>query len=317
MSKPKIPLLLSFYALSNGRDCTVLGQLTLTGLNDLSFINYSRRRTFRTLLRLYRTKPFANQSIRLIFDVGEIQTSTNSFGAFYVKEQSGISGSLKEVLLSNGETVRTIEGLYDLQVHVFNSRTIVVSDIDDTLVHSYIYRKIKKFRTLMFTTLEKRKAVVNMQELVQSYINAGAEPVYLSNSEQNLHPVIYRFLRHNKFPKGPLFLKQLRSLWDVILNIKFPLKDSHKINILENVISQFSERKFILMGDNTQHDLSIYIKVARKYPGNISAIIIRKVVDQSSDNAFIEEAKDFLAQNNITLHYATSFPLYAKPDGQS
>jgi len=284
------------------------GQLTHTPLNDLSFKDYSRRKTFRTLFRLYQTRPYSNQAIILKFDRGDVRTSTNSYGAFYEKHLPGLEhGMLEKVILPDGEEVKIIPGLYDRSVHHFHSSTIVVSDIDDTLVHSFIYKKIRKLRTLMFTTMEKRRAVINMQALIHNFVNEGAASVYLSNSEQNLYPIIYRFLDHNKFPRGPLFLKQMRSLWDVIWNIKFPVRDIHKTRTLEDLVSHFPDKKFILMGDNTQHDLSIYLSVAEKFPNNIRHIIIRKVVEKGYDETFVKNAGETLKANNITLHYADNF----------
>lgn len=308
MSK-KIPILLSFYALSNGSQTLAFGQLTYTPIHDLSFKDYSRRKTFRTLFRLYQTKPYSNQELILVFDTTQVKTKTNSYGAFYEKNLAGLNHAvLQKVLLPDGQVVKIVEGLYDKTVHHFQSDTIVVSDIDDTLVHSFIYKKIRKFHTLMFTTMEKRKAVIHMQELIKKFTTSGAASVYLSNSEQNLYPIIYRFLTHNKFPRGPLFLKQLRSLWDVILNIKFPLKNIHKSTTLDDLLAHFPDKKFVLMGDNTQHDLSIYLSMAEKYPENIKCIIIRKVVEKSADRHIIDNASDKLRSNKIALHYSDDFP---------
>lgn len=305
----KIPILLSFYALSNGSTTLTFGQVTYTKLNDLSFKEYSRRKTFRTLLKLYRTRPYANQEILLVFTEGKVQATTNRHGAFYVKTNHNVyQGTLEKVLLGSGEEVRMVDGLYLKSVNHIQGDTIVVSDIDDTLVHSFIYRKILKFQTLMFTTMEKRKAVTNMQELMKSFTAKGAIPVYLSNSEQNLYPLIYRFLLHNHFPPGPLFLKQMRKLWDVIMNIKFPPKNIHKTSTLEEILTLFPEKKFVLMGDNTQYDLSIYLSAAEKFKGRIRYIIIRKVVEKKADETLIAMARETLKANNIGFYYADEFP---------
>lgn len=305
----KLPILLSFYALSNGSTILTFGQVTYTRINDLSFVEYSRRKTFRTLLKLYRTRPYANQEIVLVFSKGTIGAETNRHGAFFVKAGNAkVEGSLVKVLLAGGEEVRMVEGLYGKALHHVEGDTIVVSDIDDTLVHSFIQDKIMKFRTLMFTTMEKRRAVTQMQELMRNFTAQGAIPIYLSNSEQNLYPLIYRFLRHNHFPHGPLFLKQMRKLWHVVMNIKFPPQNTHKTNTLEEILTMFPGKKFILMGDNTQHDVSIYLTVAEKYSSSIQYIIIRKVVEKKSDEALIIKASEKLAQNNIGFYYADEFP---------
>lgn len=305
----KIPLLLSFYALSNGRTTLVFGQVTYTRLNDLSFTAYSKRKTFRTLLKLYRTRPFANEKVALVFNTGRIRTETNRHGAFYIKTtKDTVQGGLLEVLRENGGPVRLVEGLYTRNVDYMEGDTIVISDIDDTLVHSFIRNKLRKFRTLLFTTMEKRKAVTRMQELLKTFTHRGAKPVYLSNSEQNLYPLIYRVLIHNGFPEGPLFLKQMRRLWDVILNVKIPPKNIHKNTTLQEMLTFFPEKKFILMGDNTQHDLAIYLSAAEKFGASIRYIIIRKVVERSSDDVAIARARETLEKHNIGFYYADEFP---------
>lgn len=305
----KLPILLSYYALSNGSTTLTFGQVTYTRINDFSFKEYSRRKTFRTLLKLYRTRPYANQKIMLVFTRGMLQAETNRHGAFYVKTgKEKIQGSLLKVLLSTGDEVRMVDGLYHKNIHYIEGDTIVVSDIDDTLVHSFIHDKLLKLRTLMFTTMEKRKAVTHMQELMKNFTAQGAVPIYLSNSEQNLYPLIYRFLKHNHFPHGPLFLKQMRKLWDVMMNIKFPPKNIHKTSMLEEILTLFPEKKFILMGDNTQHDLPVYLTAAEKYSKSIRYIIIRKVVEKKSDDTLISKAREKLKQHKIGFYYADDFP---------
>lgn len=299
---------MSFSGLCNQGVTLVFGQLTFTGIKDLTFQAYSRRKTFRTLFRLYQTRPYSNQELILVFDRGQqVEASTNSYGGFYTKTLTDLAGAiLQKVQLPGGEEVKLMNDMYDTQIRKFDSSVIVVSDIDDTLIHSFIYKKIRKFRTLMFTTMEKRKAVMTMQQLIQDFTNGGATPIYLSNSEQNLYPMIYRFLDHNKFPRGPLFLKQMRSLWDLIWNIKFPLLNIHKTNTLEELMKFFPEKKFVLMGDNTQHDLTIYLAVAEKYPENIRYIIIRKVVERHADTALIEKAAKW--KKPVRVYYSDSFP---------
>jgi phosphatidate phosphatase APP1 len=305
----KIPLLLSFYALSNGHTTLTFGQVTYTRINDLSFKEYSRRKTFRTLLKLYRTRPYANEEIILVFTKGRIEAQTNRHGAFYVKTtKDKVQGALINVLLKTGEQVRLVEGLYAKTIHYIEGDTIIISDIDDTLLHSFIKDKLRKFSTLMFTTMEKRKAVKRMQELMNSFTERGAIPVYLSNSEQNLYPLIYRFLRHNGFPRGPLFLKQMRKLWDVIMNIKIPPKNIHKNTTLEEMLTLFPEKKFILMGDNTQHDLPIYLSAVEKFGESIRYIIIRRVIKKKSDEILIERSRQKLQENNVRFFYAEDFP---------
>lgn len=305
----KLPILLSFYALSNGKTTLCFGQVTYTRINDLSFIEYSRRKTFRTLLKLYRTKAYANQQITLVFTKGKIETETNRRGAFYLKtKKHDVEGHLERVLIKTGEEVRMIEGLYGRTIDYVEEDTIVVSDIDDTLVDSFIHDKLLKFRTLMFTTVEKRQAVAHMQGLMKNFTAKGAVPIYLSNSEQNLYPLIYRFLKINGFPEGPLFLKQMRRLWHVVMNVKVPPKDTHKITTLEEILTMFPDKRFVLMGDNTQRDLPIYLSAAEKYHNAVRYIIIRRVITKKSEEALIERSIAQLKAKGVGFYYADEFP---------
>ena len=287
-----------------------MGQLTFSSLRDFSFKSFSPRKTFRTILALYRTRVFANQQIQLNFDRGAVVTTkTDLSGSFFciadaVPGQTG----LQEIILQGGQAVRIIEDLYTRTIHYINNPVIIVSDIDDTLLHSHISNKLLKFRTLMFTSMEKRKAVDSMTKLIRELHVKGAAPFYLSNSEQNLYPLIFRFLLHNGFPPGPLFLKQMRKMRDVFRNVKREKRDIHKTKMLEQILTLFPDKKYFLLGDNTQNDLAIYLKLAEKYPKSIRYIIIRKVRANSHDESFLVDKTVELKKQGIGFYYADAFP---------
>ena len=304
-----VPILLSFYGLSNGTKSLFRGQLTYSSLQDFSFKAYSSKKTFRTLLALYRTRFFANQAITLRFNEGQAYAMTDASGSFFCTANSASNQiSLEEVILHNGVHARIVEDLYTRKIHFVTAPVIVVSDIDDTLLHSNVSNRFLKFRTLMFTTMEDRKAVVSMKNLIEELHQGGGEPFYVSNSEQNLYPLIYRFLLHNGFPPGPLFLKPMRKVRDVFRAIKVEERELHKATMLQEIIQRFPEKKYFLLGDNTQLDLNIYLKIAEQHPKNIRYIIIRKVPGRSHSESFLNETAERLKSWGIAFHYADSFP---------
>src|SRR3989337_4022424 len=106
------PILLSFYALSNGSKNLVTGQLTYSSLRDFSFKSYGSRKTFRTILALYRTRFFANQKIQLNFDNGSATTKTDASGSFFFTADAFPDQTkLQEITLGNGTSVKIIEDL--------------------------------------------------------------------------------------------------------------------------------------------------------------------------------------------------------------
>src|SRR5690349_13173662 len=89
--------------------------------------------------------------------------------------------------------------------------------------------------------------------------------------------MLYRFLTVNQFPPGPLFLKQYIRVRQLVVRKILRKKHSHKMNTLGKIMELFPNKKFILIGDNTQRDLTIYLKIAETFPDRIRYIIIRKV----------------------------------------
>jgi phosphatidate phosphatase APP1 len=309
MMSETVPILLSFYGLSNGTKSLFTGQLTYSSLQDFSFKAFSSRKTFRTLLALYRTRFFANQPITLRFNEGHAPAMTDASGSFFCTTTSGSNQiSLEEVILHNGVHARIMEDLYTRKIHFVTAPVIVVSDIDDTLLHSNVSNRFLKFRTLMFTAMEDRKAVLSMKNLIGELHQGGGEPFYVSNSEQNLYPLIYRFLLHNGFPPGPLFLKPMRKVRDVFRVIKAEERELHKAKMVQEIIQLFPEKKYFLLGDNTQLDLNIYLKIAERHPKNIRYIIIRKVLGRSHSESYLNEITERLKSLGIGFHYADSFP---------
>jgi phosphatidate phosphatase APP1 len=305
---PKQPILLSFYALSNGSKLMVFGHLTHSFKKDLSFKGFSSIKTFFTLLSLYRTRFVADHQVEITFNTGKSTVTTDSKGSFFLTADLLTGQTSVLDIQIDGTSVTFMPELYDLNIHEIKTDRILVSDIDDTVLHSYISNKFLKFLTLMFTAAERRRAVEPTMKLIRDLYVSGSTPFYVSNSEQNLYPLIYRFLKHNNFPKGPIFLKEMRKLRDVFRGKKYPEQSLHKLTTLNLLLRFFPDKKFILVGDNTQRDLDIYLNMAHKFPEKIKYIIILKVVNRPADDEVVAYSTNLLKQQGIGLYYGNEFP---------
>lgn len=307
--REKKPVLLSFHAISNGSTTLVFGQLIYSYYRKFSFTDYSRMETFRRIAALYLANRCQGCKVQLVFDSATIEMKTDRNGLFFGKRKFRKTPTcLKEVHILGNTEVYIPENLFTRQVRHLDTHTLVISDIDDTLIHSFISKKLLKFKTLMLTRVEKRKTVDNVVRLINRLHEDGAALFYLSNSEQNLYPLIYRFLRQNSLPPGPVFLKHFRKMRHVLTGRKLPRKDLHKLEILEEIIQLFPAKKFILVGDNTQNDLSIYMQAATDYPKQINEIIIRRAVESERNQRIVDRVSKELKARGIGLHYAGSFP---------
>jgi phosphatidate phosphatase APP1 len=304
------PILLSFYGLSNGTRNVFFGKLAYSAVGDLSFKEYSWFKNFKTIVGLYRTRAISQVQFQMVFDNGTINGITDESGSFWCEvDLDEKQTKLVEIkLIKSGESVLLTEDLYPNNIHSVDSHTIVISDLDDTLIHSFIKNKLVQIKTLLFTSVEKRKAVQDMSHLIKRFALAGADAFYLSNSEQNLYPMLFRFLTINKFPPGPLFLRQYIHVRDMVTRRLLGKKHSHKMNTLGKLMELFPNKKYILIGDNTQKDLSIYLKLADMFPERIRYIIIRKVREREKDIPVLQEARERLQRFNIPLHYESTYP---------
>lgn len=308
--KERIPILLSFCGISNGKQNLFFGKIAYSSVRDLSFKNYSRFKTFRSVVALYRTDAMHNREFEMQFDHGVIRGTTDASGSFWCETEMDQRQTrlVSVTLTATGRTVLLTEDLYPNTIQSIVSDTIVISDLDDTLIDSFVNNKFKQLRTLLFTTVEKRKAVVTTAALMRKFSQAGAVPFYLSNSEQNLYPMLYRFLGLNKFPAGPLFLRQYIHLRQYLWRRIARRKNIHKATMLEKILELFPDKKYILLGDNTQHDLPIYLELAKLRPKNIRYIIIREVKARPKDRAILAEAREALQQSGIGIYYEREFP---------
>lgn len=160
-----------------------------------------------------------------------------------------------------------------------NSSFGVVSDIDDTILHTGVTSTLKW--RLIFNTLFKNAESRSPLEGAADFYHllhrgeSGEEvnPIfYVSHSPWNLYRYLELFLRKNNFPKGPILLRTFSAMRGMN-KAKIPQKQTEIINIL-NV---YPERQFILIGDGAEHDPDIYIAIVQSFPNRIKAIYIRSV----------------------------------------
>lgn len=96
---------------------------------------------------------------------------------------------------------------------------------------------------------------------------------YLSTSPWNVESSIRHFITNHGFPEGPLLLRDL----DPRPKTFIPSGVQHKLEYAEQLMADFPDMKFILIGDDGQKDPTTYATIARRYPGRVLAIGIRQL----------------------------------------
>lgn len=158
---------------------------------------------------------------------------------------------------------------------------LLVSDFDDTVVHSNITSR----RTMLKTALLKNAAQLDpVKGAAAAYAEAlrgGVHGViYLSGSPQNFITRIRQFLTMNGFPPGAIILKNFG-----VGRGADPLLDqmAYKGGRLAELAQVFPKARFILVGDSGERDPEIYAAFAEAHPGRVIKTIIRRASGGSAD----------------------------------
>ncbi|KAH0023025.1 hypothetical protein KCU78_g5563, partial [Aureobasidium melanogenum] len=156
----------------------------------------------------------------------------------------------------------------------------VISDIDDTIK---ITGTLSPIAVLKSTFIDAPTPVSGMPQLYTDLVKLLDNPIffYLSGSPYNLYPFLRKF-RQEHFPDGTMVLRDAswQNLGGLISSLSVNVQE-YKVDRLEKMHTWFPQRQFICIGDSTQKDPESYGEIARRHPGWIKAIYIRRVPDEN------------------------------------
>ncbi|MFB9047272.1 App1 family protein [Sphingobium indicum] len=154
----------------------------------------------------------------------------------------------------------------------------VISDIDDTIIETGATNFVKNWRRVLVDQPDDRLAVPGAAKLYQMIAHDHQAPVrpffYVSSSPWNLYGFIAEFMELNGIPHGPMFLADYGIDREKLLKVAH---DTHKLAAIEAILSFYPQLRFLLIGDNGQHDVEIYARAVRDFPGRMAAVFIRDV----------------------------------------
>lgn len=162
-------------------------------------------------------------------------------------------------------------------VHIIDDDTLtgVVCDIDDTVVVTTLPRPLLAAWNSFVLDEHARTPTpgmaVMMERLMVSF--PGSPVIYISTGAWNVAQTLTRFLTRNLYPQGPLLLTD----WGPTEDRWFRSGREHKVQQLERLAQDFPEMSWVLIGDDGQHDPSIYADFVRRHPEHVTAVIIREL----------------------------------------
>jgi phosphatidate phosphatase APP1 len=163
------------------------------------------------------------------------------------------------------------------KVHVVDPTATfgLVSDIDDTVIETMLPRPLLAFRNAFLTRENARLAVPGMSALYAEISAAHPDVfvVYLSTGAWNIAVPLNAFLARHGYPDGPLLLTD----WGPTREGWFRSGQDHKRTQLHRLFEELPQLRWLLVGDDGQHDPSLYAEATAAAPGKVLGVAIRQL----------------------------------------
>jgi phosphatidate phosphatase APP1 len=151
----------------------------------------------------------------------------------------------------------------------------VLSDIDDTVMVTALPRPFIAAWNSFVVDEHARLPVPGMAVLLEQLVrqHPGAPMVYLSTGAWNVAPTLSRFMNRHLFPDGSMLLTD----WGPTHDRWFRSGREHKLSNLRRLAAEFPQVRWLLIGDDGQHDESIYSEFMQEYPDAVAGVAIRQL----------------------------------------
>jgi phosphatidate phosphatase APP1 len=245
--------------------------------------------------------------------VGYAQVRIEIAGAVHevVADRGGVIDTVVPAALTPGwqTLTMTVEGGEPIETRVFvvgpEVRFGVVSDVDDTVMVTALPRPLLAAWNSFVVNEHARQPVPGMAVLLERLVRdqPGTPVIYLSTGAWNVAPTLIRFLRRHLFPPGSVLLTD----WGPTHDRWFRSGMNHKLSNLRRLAEEFPQVRWLLIGDDGQHDDEIYTTFTAEQPGNVAAVAIRR----------LSPAEAVLAGGRTAVddHSAATVPWVTGPDG--
>ncbi|WP_051478931.1 phosphatase domain-containing protein [Arthrobacter sp. H5] len=254
----------------------VLGRVVLSDPRDIKPIaDREVMKPFKEGLRGWRnftSAPVRNAKVTVELDGTSTVVHADRGGVIDAHIEADLTPGWHTVRLRSGDSV-----VADAPIRIVEDGVSfgVVSDIDDTVMVTALPRPFLAAWNTFVLDEHARMATPGMAVLMERIIrrSPNAPVLYLSTGAWNVAPTLTRFLSRNLYPAGPKLLTD----WGPTRDRWFRSGPDHKRSSLERLAEEFPNIKWLLIGDDGQHDEAIYSAFAQKHPENVRAVAIRQL----------------------------------------
>lgn len=257
-------------------------------LRKSGFVN-----AFRNAYKQFASDELRHTKLRVTLPDNRVfYTTTDAEGYFKINEQVEDLGKLAndlgwlQLIVEFDDVTKGVqivsENVFPIEMLIPSKSASygVISDIDDTILHTGV-ASVLKWRVIvntLFKNVGSRTSLEGVSEFYQKLhlgkSGTDRNPIfYVSNSPWNLYNYLESFITNQQFPKGPILLRDFRGPFEKTPKPEKP----HKQREIRNILNNYPDLKFVLIGDSGEHDVDIYLEVAKEYPEQIIAVYLRSV----------------------------------------
>ncbi len=222
--------------------------------------------------RSFTSVPVENAAVKVQIHDSEQTVVADHSGIIDVVVDVDLEPGWHEIGLSSEGSVVATASIFVVDPSI---RFGVVSDIDDTVMVTALPRPLLAAWHTFVVNEHARSTTPGMPVLYERLTSRhpGAPVIYLSTGAWNVAPTLTRFLSRNLYPPGTLLLTD----WGPTADRWFRSGQEHKRNNLERLAREFPDIKWLLIGDDGQHDPAIYRAFLDRHSDQVSAVCIRQL----------------------------------------
>ncbi len=266
------PRVIAYTGYGNSTDMRVLGRLVLVPKSSL-VVQEAERFLARRGWRNFVSMPCVSRLATVSYGGRELSVDTDRQGYIDVTLPTGeLEPGWHEVTLG---TAGADPVAAEVVIVPDDARFGLVSDIDDTVLSTWLPRPFLAAWNSFILTESRRQAVPGMAEMYADLLERfpGAPVIYISTGSWDTYAFLRRFLARHHYPTGPMLLTD----WGPTNTGWFRSGRDHKTNALRVLARDFPHVSWLLVGDDGQHDPMIYAEFAEQAPNHVAAIAIREL----------------------------------------
>ncbi|MDN3674611.1 App1 family protein [Flavobacterium branchiarum] len=277
------PILKLYRGYANDQELIVMGHVFKPSTaSDYDF----QKKNFKnasSILKLFRIKTIPNYDVYLKHGNRQIHTKTLDDGFFkfciplYQKTDFGWI-DYEVSITHKSETITSFASF----IRPHDGNLGIISDIDDTFLISHTKSFFRKLYILLFRNVNDRKIFDDVVPHYQALSSAGRNNkneknafFYISSSEWNLYRFIIRFTKIHDLPRAVILLKDIKTgISDFFMSGRG--SHNHKFEKIKHVLEFYPNLKYVLLGDDSQHDPMLYENICKIFPVTVKAVYIRQ-----------------------------------------